>query len=206
MAAEYWGWHVPTGTTGVVANGGVPTFPTYTLRVGVADRLEVGARIANMSSLGADFKWNFVKGRTFDAAIDPAFQFFHLSTGTSTSTDNADSSVNVVYLHAPLLLGINFNEILSLVLTPGIAYGFASATVQTNDARDSASGTTGVMGRFGVGLDVRVFDGFALHPEITFLRTFKSDAALIYMAGLCFNFGKLPSYADVEGPAPKPAE
>src|SRR5690349_21254831 len=43
----------------------VPNVPTYTLRVGVADTVDIGARIANLTSIGADVKWNFIKSDSF---------------------------------------------------------------------------------------------------------------------------------------------
>ena len=169
----------------------IPTFPTYTLRVGVADTVDIGARIANMSSLGADVKWNFIKSDVFDMAIDPGFQFFHLST----SSGGADSSFNELYLNAPLMFGINVSDAVSIVPTLGITYGWASASVNTTDTRDSASANTGVLFRPGLGFDFRIGQKFAIHPEITFLKTLKSDpSTLIYVFGIGFNFGNLPHY------------
>ena len=204
IAAEGWGFSVPstdsTGTTTTVT-GTIPTFPTYTLRIGIGDRAEIGARIANMSSLGMDFKFNFIRSPLFDLAIDPAAQVFAIGTTDSTG-DSA--SVRVVYLHAPVLLGINLARSFSLVLSPGVTYGIVSGTVSTTDGQDSASATTGALGRFGVGFNIRVSDGFALHPEVTFLRTFKSEATMMYMVGIGFNFGTLPRYDDVGGGASPP--
>ena len=55
------------------------------------------------------------------------------------------------------------------------------------------------MGRLGVGFNIRVSNGFAMQPEVTFLRTFEESASLLYMFGIGFNFGSLPSFADLEG-------
>ncbi len=205
IAAEGWGFSVPTtdsaGTTTTVT-GTIPTFPTYTLRIGISDQFEIGARIANMSSLGVDLKFNFLRSPLFDLAIDPAAQVFAI--GSSDSSTGSSSSVRVVYLHAPVLAGINLSRGFSLVLAPGVTYGIVSGTVSSSEGRDSASATTGVIGRFGVGFDIRVSPGFAVHPEITFLRTFSSDATMIYMVGVGFNFGTLPTYDDVGGGATPP--
>src|SRR5256885_809242 len=35
--------------------------PTYQMRIGLADRFDLGVRIANLSSLGFDVKYNFIK-------------------------------------------------------------------------------------------------------------------------------------------------
>src|SRR6185312_760317 len=97
----------------------------------------------------------------------------------------------------------------SLVLAPGITWGFVSGTAtSTNNGTDQASATTGAIGRFGLGVDFRLTPGFALHPEITFLRGLGTDNTLIYMAGLGFNFGAMPNYDDVGGgppPIPPPS-
>lgn len=193
LAAEAWGYNAHDAETDTDAGGVLPTVPTYTLRVGVADTVDIGARIANLSSVGADVKWNFIKSDTFDMAIDPGFQFFHLST----SAGGADSSFSVLYLNAPLMFGINLGESVSIVPTMGVTYGWASASVSSDDAADSASGTTGVMLRPGLGFNFRISERFALHPEVTFLKTLKGsdeDSALLYIFGLGFNFGNLPKY------------
>jgi hypothetical protein len=203
IAAEAWGFSVP----GTNANGGattltgtLPTFPTYTLRVGIGDYAEIGARLANASSLGADFKLNFVRTPFLDVAIDPAGQIFQM---TETS-NGASSSVSIMYLHAPLLVGLNLSRNFSLVLAPGVTYGFASANVISGSGQDQASGTTGAMGRMGFGFDIRMSPNFAMHPEITFLRTFESSATTLYILGIGFNFGAVPNYDDVGG-GPPPA-
>jgi hypothetical protein len=68
LAAEAWGFNIPATTTnGYTTSEGVsgtfPTLPTYTLRIGIGDSWEIGARVANMTSLGSDIKWNFLKSR-----------------------------------------------------------------------------------------------------------------------------------------------
>lgn len=188
IAVESFGYS--TTAAGEDVSGIFPTFPTYSLRVGLADRMELGARLANMSSLGADFKWNFVKGESFDAAIDPGFQWFSVSA----TSGGEDVSLSVVSLHVPVLLGFNFSEDVTLVASPGLAFSYASSEVDTTDERDAATTTDGVMARLGIGFDFRVARKFAIHPQITFLRTFRDNAALLYMAGIGFNFGNLPVY------------
>lgn len=204
VAAEAWGFRVSDAETDASVGATYPTFPTYTLRVGVADTVDIGARISNMSSIGADVKWNFLKSESFDMAIDPGFQLFHF--GASTVDDNGqptDASLTVIYMNAPLMFGINLSDSVSIVPTLGVTYGWASTTVNSSDDSDSASGTSGLMLRPGLGFDFRISDRFALHPEITFLKTLKGDdedSALLYMFGLGFNFGNLPKYG-AETPA-----
>ena len=213
LAAEGWGFYIPaTTTTNAYGNttsesvsGTLPTLPTYTLRIGVGDSWEIGARVANMSSLGTDVKWNPFKSSGIDLAIDPAFQIFELSLGSGSDTE----TLRVAYLHLPLLVGLNISRSVSLVLAPGVTWGFVSGSVATSDSgTQRASATTGAIGRFGIGADFRLMPGFALHPEITFLRGLGTDNTIIYMAGIGFNFGAMPNYDDVEGgpqPIPPPA-
>jgi hypothetical protein len=189
VAAEAWGFKVADGETGATGSAMLPTAPTYTLRVGLADTVDIGARVSNLSSFGADVKWNFLKSEFFDMAVDPSFQFFYFSAGSA--------SVNVVYLNAPLMIGINAGDSVSIIPIVGVTYGFASASVDTADESESASGTTGPMFRGGLGFDFRLTPKFAMHPEISVLKTLNGpdeDSSLLYMIGLGFNFGNLPKY------------
>jgi hypothetical protein len=202
VAAEAWGFSVPgTSSNGgaTTVTGTLPTFPTYTLRIGVGDFAEIGARLANASSLGADIKVNFLRSAFLDLAIDPSGQVFQFSESSGGTT----SSVSVFYLHVPLLVGLNLSRSLTLVLAPGFTYGFASTAVSSSGGQDQASGTTGALGRLGFGLDIRMSPGFALHPEITFLRTLESEATTLYILGIGFNFGAMPNYDDVGGGPPE---
>jgi hypothetical protein len=205
LAGEAWGFSIPAtsaNSTTESTTGTFPTLPTYTLRIGLGDSWEIGARLANMTSLGADVKWNFLKSSGIDLAIDPAFQIFELTA----SSDGTDETLRVAYLHVPLLIGLNVSRDVSVVFTPGVTWGFASGGLTTTDSGTAqASATTGAIGRFGLGADFRISPGFALHPEITFLRGIGTDNTIIYMAGLGFNFGAMPNYDDVGGgPAPLP--
>jgi hypothetical protein len=209
VALEGWGYSVSsTSTTGssTTVSGTLPTAPTYALRVGLGDSFEIAGRVANLSSLGLELKWNFIRSRFLDVALDPNGQIFQLSTTVDAgSGSTADSTLRVLYLHAPVLVGLNFNRAISLTLSPGITYGHASATVSSSSSgQNQASGTIGTIGRLGVGLDLRVSRGFALHPEITFLRTFDDNPTLLYIVGLGLNFGTLPNYDDVDGTVPTP--
>lgn len=207
LAAEAWGFSIPAseanGVTGDSAT--FPVLPTYTLRIGIGDSWEIGARVANMTSLGTDIKWNFLKSSGLDLAIDPAFQIFQISA----SGGGTDETIRVAYVHLPILVGVNLSRAVSLVFTPGITWGFVSGAVVSSDSgTDQASATTGAIGRFGIGADFRITPGFALHPEVTFLRGLGTGNTIIYMAGLGFNFGAMPNYDDVGGgppPMPPPA-
>jgi hypothetical protein len=209
LAAEAWGFSIPAGTaysSSETLSGTFPTLPTYTLRIGLGDSWEIAARLANMSSLGGEIKWNFLRSGALDLAIDPSIQYFRLSVNDASNTT---TSLSVGYLHVPILVGINLSRSVTLVATPGVTYGFASASASsTTSGTDQASATTGAIARFGIGFDFRMSSSFALHPEITFLRGLGTDQTILYMFGLGFNFGAMPNYDDVGGgppPAPPPS-
>jgi hypothetical protein len=170
----------------------LPTFPTYQLRYGVAEQADLGFSLKNGSSLGIDFKYNPVKSKSFDLAIDPGAQLFRIS---STSSSGASASINIAYIHLPLLLGLNLSESLSLVLTPGAVVVAASGSTSSSSGRDSATSSSGLLGRLGLGVNIRVSKSFALQPEVTAMRRFSDENSVtFYMAGLGFNFGKLPTF------------
>jgi hypothetical protein len=169
----------------------LPTLPTYQLRIGAADRVDVGVRVANLSSLGADVKWNFLKSSSFDMAIMPGAQFFYIST---TGTGGTSNSVFLFYGHVPLLLGVNLGETATLVFSPGAVFVAGSSATST-DTREAAFSSTGVWGRFGFGVNIRASEKFAVQPEVTGMRAFTDAEAMMILFGVGFSFGTLPSYA-----------
>lgn len=177
---------------GETASGTLPNLPTYQLRVGVADTVDIGARIMNLTSFGADVKWNFLKSDAFDMAILPGFQVFHLS-GSSAGTS---SGYTQFYGNLPLILGINLGDSVTIVPTAGVTYGSNSVTAVTDNKSASAS-LDGLILRAGLGFNFRISPKFAMQPEITMLQYLnKSDEASVrlFIFGLGFNFGSLPQY------------
>ena len=201
-AVEAWGFYIPTTSANYSPDQRAGSYlapPTLSLRLGLGDSWEIAARADNLSSLGGDVKWNFLKSSRIDLAIDPAFQIYQL-----TPTDGSATKQTFTYLHVPLLVGVNLSRTVSLVFTPGATWGFASSgEIRFKDGPDQGT-STGAIGRFGLGVDFRIMPGFALHPEITFLRGFGGDNTITYIAGLGFNFGAMPNYDDV-GAGPPPA-
>jgi hypothetical protein len=181
------------------------TPPTLGVRYGVAEGFELGARLANLASLALDAKVRLLKG-TFDLAIDPGLQAYHLSVaGTDPSNLPVSQDAFILYLHAPLLVGYNFSEAVSLVLSPGFTYGLATKQINVGSNAEQAQGASGVMARIGVGVDIRVSKKFAIHPEVTILKSFTDSEALLYLFGVGFNFGAQPNYSDLHAAAPSEA-
>jgi hypothetical protein len=174
----------------------LPMAPTVGVRVGVADGVEVGARIPNLDSLAGDVKVRLLKGQ-FDLAVDPGLQGFYLSVG--------DASLGVMYLHLPLLVGLNLSKSVTLVASPGIAYAILTGSESGgNGSQQVAGGTSGVIGRLGFGVNLRLAKKFSIQPELTFMKAFQNDNALIYVFGLGFNIGAQPDYSDLD-PSTAPA-
>jgi len=194
------GFHAAANNSTVVANpsGGtttrnqtesltLPLLPTYQLRVGVADRVDIGARVTNLSALGGDVKWNFMKSESVDLAINPGLQFNYFSAG--------GSSIFFFYGHLPLMVGFNFGESATLIGTGGLVFAYGSATAADGDRATTSTGSGGTVGaRFGLGMQFRVSKKFALHPEITAMKFFENNELLWITFGLGFNFGNLPAY------------
>jgi hypothetical protein len=201
IAAEGIGlaWDQPVATTDGAGNvttttrsdsATLPNFPSYQLRVGVADEVDVGVKLLNMSSLGADVKWNFIKGDTFDMAAVPGFQVFHFSVN--------DAGFTQFYGNLPLLFGINVGDSVTFVPSAGVTYSFSSGEASgDSDSNSAAFSEGGLWLRGGVGINFRISPKFAMHPEVTFLKNIADDTevdTLLYVFGLGFNFGSLPVY------------
>ena len=173
------------------ASGVIILPPSYTLHYGATDNIEVGFRVANMSSIGADGKFNFLKGNTLDLAVDPGFQWFRATTSSSTSDGSSESTTyNTVFAHLPLLMDLNLGESFSLVATTGIMYGLLIGA----DSSDLSFLGYGLSGRLGLGFNVRFSKKFAIQPEVTVFKSFEEDGTIMYSAGLGFNFGHLPQF------------
>lgn len=172
----------------------VPTLPSYMMRIGLGDRLDLGLRVVNLSSFGIDLKWNFLRTQAFDMAIAPHPQ---LAYYTVLST-----SLFLYHLHLPILFGINVSDSVSLVPSIGATYtGVSTDIVNRNDAstRDSAITAQTLYARAGFGVNIRASKSFAVHPEATVLRGFTILEPMFITFGVGFNFGALPRYgADVD--------
>jgi hypothetical protein len=188
-----------------------PTPPTVGIRYGVADGFDFGARLSNLSGLGLDGKIRLLKGNV-DLAIDPGLQLFYYSfTASGENATTSTDSAFISYLHLPLLVGINFSESATLLLTPGIYGALASASVSTSSGASSEGAVvsgTGFGGRFGVGFNFRTSKSFSLQPEVTAMHEFNSESTWLYIFGFGLNFGSQPDYSDLAGggstPAPEP--
>jgi hypothetical protein len=187
------------GTTQTTTETGfAPMVPSFGARIGLADNIDLGLRLQNLDSIAADGKFLLVKGN-FDVALDPGLQGYYVSVN--------GVGAGVVYLHAPVLLGLNLSQNVSLVLSPGFVFSVASATFNGASGVTGAASATGFMGRLGLGFDFRITPKFSIHPELTVMKQFNDVNALIYVGGVGFNIGAHPDYSDLAqgGPTSPPA-
>lgn len=145
----------------------LPSLPTYQLRVGVAQRTDIGVRIANATSLGVDARVELVRGAV-DVAVAPGLQ--------GTYVPFSGGPPGILYGHIPIVVALHPSDHATLVLTGGVTWGATlgraavhSNTVSMPIARDATD--AGVALRVGVALAARVHPRLRLFPEVTALVT-----------------------------------
>jgi hypothetical protein len=179
---------------GSSALGATPTAPSFGMRYGIADGLEVGGRLSSMFSPVVDLKVQLARG-VVDLAIDPSLQFLFLfAQGQNTP----DSTEDLLALQVPVLVGFNLSSTLTLVVSAGGGYTLASSRINTQSDSQFASGAGGGLARLGFGVDIRAGRRFALHPEVTIVRVFDDAQTYMGVIGVGLNFGAMPDYTDLE--------
>ncbi len=168
-----------------------PTAPTYQLRIGVADNVDLGLRLGNLTMPGMDVKINLLRG-AFDLAIDPGIQGMFIAT--------SDEGVGFMYLNLPAVLGFNLSRNFSLIATPGFAYAVAFGSTRSSSSSSTSATTyngSGFIPRLGLGANIRISNAFALQPEFTGYYNV-DNSAVIFTFGLGFIFGAQPDFSDIQ--------
>jgi hypothetical protein len=190
LSPELFAYRYRSGGGSVI--GVTPTAPSFGVRYGLSDGVEVGGRLSGMFSPVVDSKIRLVRGAV-DMAIDPRIQLLYLYVSGSTETEL------LLELYGPLLVGINLSPTLTLVASPGIGYGLATSRLSSSTSgAEIAAGAAGFMASLGVGVDVRTGKHFAVHPEFTVIRVFDSAQTFMGIFGLGLNMGAMPDYSDLE--------
>lgn len=184
------------------ANGVTPMLPSVIGRYGLADGLDVGFRLANFFALGGDLKVRLLRG-SVDLAVDPGTELMYVTTTGAASSPSANTA-GVFYLHAPLLVGINLSDIVSLVATPGVAYAIATNPIPGASHAEQAGDSTQLLARLGFGADFRLTRHFAIHPELTCMKGFTSTETFLCVGGVAFISGAQPDYSDLAPPGSQP--
>ena len=169
--------------------------PSYGIRVGVTDGVDVGVRFAGAlpglaASGGFDVKLNPLRGPV-DFAIAPGMQGYLTRYGRG----DTDMQTWVWWAHLPVLLGFNVHRNITVMTTGGVSLS-RGASDATFENADNALATNAAWWRVGLALDVR-FRHWGLHPEVTVLRSMPSKTpgdATIVTFGIGWMFGAKPVY------------
>jgi hypothetical protein len=201
-------------SSGAVGATFSPNVPTYQARVGLHERVELGVRVPNLSSLGADVKVALVRGRV-DVAVMPSVQGAYFAVNVFGPATGAGSSGGFLYASAPVLVGVNASRRVSVVghLGPALAYVGGTTTGMAGTA--SYVGVTNGAAfalRYGVGVNLRITDFVALHPEVSAFTAFGANGvASIITPVIGLQLGASPDFSDLEesgasqSPAPPPS-
>jgi hypothetical protein len=190
LSPELFAYHYTSNTRSLT--GVTPTAPSFGMRYGLSDGVELGGRLSSMASPVVDAKIRLVRG-VVDVAIDPGAQLLYLYVNGSSETEF------LLHLYGPVLVGINLSPSVTLVASPGVGYGLATSRLDTSTSpAEIAAGATGFTGRIGFGVDIRTGRRSAVHPEITVMRVFDGAQTIMGVLGLGLNMGAMPDYSDLE--------
>lgn len=148
-------------------------------RLGLVRRLDAGLR-TNFSSLAADVKWNAIRSRYFDLALDGGVEILP----------------ETFYVDMPILFGINVSEAVSLLPHTGITLGNGTQPSMDgnisydNGLRERPSAGR-VLIRAGFGAQLRITPRFAVVPEFTYTGPIDggrhgTSEYLAFGVGFCF--------------------
>jgi hypothetical protein len=182
---------------GISSDGDSITVPQFefSARYGLTDDIDIGAKLY---AIGVELglKYQFLRG-PLDIAIAPAASYISVNTSVSGgSGEGADASVSVAHLHAPLLLGYNVSDSVTLGFGPKLLYVISTASVSSEDATDTVTGDGLLVGGF-FSVPLRVGNAFWIAPEVNVYKPIGEDG-LVWQGGLVFLFGG--------GPPPKPTQ
>lgn len=146
--------------------------PVYVGRRGLVESLDVGITLGANGAV--DLKWQVVRSTHFDLAVAPAV-----------------AGPFVFAVHAPVLVGVNVTDWLTVVLVGGWTMLLTEQQVQVPLSDRHVFHAKGSALRLGAGLDVRIPGLFALHPEVSFLRFREQDGTVptLLTFGFGFRFG-----------------
>lgn len=175
---------VPKGKTAhIVAVHAEPwPFMVYEGRVGLADRVDVGLH-ASLYFNKLDLKYNFLRTKYFDMAINPGVSF-----GLEPITEQFRWKGWL-----PLMLGLNLGPRVTLMAQGGPVLMQYSAP-HANDLSPT------IMGAVGGGVQIRVTELFYIQPEFSINYMKYSPAGTFFWPnfGIGFGFGPQPRYDDEE--------
>jgi len=172
-------------------NDASPLAPSLNVAVGLADRIELDLRLPNSWGAQVNVKGQIVRSKAFDLALSPGF----FVSRRPTIGDESTPAYSSTWLFLPLLLGFNTSRNTTVCLTPGLAYGIDDDIKGASVHAITGGGTAATL---GAGFDWRLTSTFALHPEVSIVRTLVTDWAVQVVAGVGFAFGAQPAFSEWE--------
>jgi hypothetical protein len=173
----------------------VPALPTVGVRYGLSDHVDLGGRLSNLLTTSGDIKWNPIRSSVLDLAIAPGIQFYQVFGVGNSDVDDPTDSRSVFIAHLPLLAGINLSRSVIVVPTVGISYAIAKEAPSSASDIEQSQVIRGAFLRAGLGIDLKLIERLAVHPELTLMRGISQmDGYMLYMGGVGFVFGRLPKY------------
>lgn len=174
----------------------VPALPTLGVRYGLSKNVDLGGRMSNLLTTSGDIKWNPIRSSAFDLAIAPGAQIYQVrDVGDSDVEDPTEASRTVFITNLPLLLGLNLSRSVVVVPTLGVSYAFAKEAPASASDIEQSQVIRGAFLRAGLGINLRLIEHVALHPEFTVMRgVTQMEGYMLYMGGIGFVIGHLPEY------------
>jgi hypothetical protein len=165
----------------------------YQLRVGLADRVDLGVTAGPM--VGADLKLNAVRTKRVDLAFDPGFEVGIMVAGSGDATDTFPPYIQGKF---PLLLGFNLMKEASIYLHGGLAAMTFHRHLLYCTPYPCGEREVYASGMAGIGVQIRVADFVALQPEVSIIEPFREDTRTMFQAGLGISFGALPDFKELD--------
>lgn len=165
------------GAEAVGAEGAAAPQIEFAVRHGLSDTVDIGGKVY-LGGLELGVKVQ-VMDSDWDMSIAPATSFIYVKAD--------DEGVGVLYLHAPLLIGTDFSDTLSIGFGPKFLYALFFGDIVDDDFA-----VDGLMGGAYVNLPIRVSQSFWIAPEVNVYTPFTGDASfdtVLWQGGIGFLFG-----------------
>jgi hypothetical protein len=172
----------------------------YGLRIGVSDNIDIGFK-AYFLGLEGGAKFQLVRGG-FDLSLAPAASYTSFSVG--------DEQFSFLYLHLPVLMGIQLGDVGQMGFGPKFMYALAFGTVDSEDGEFAAA--DGLLGGVFWNILFQIGDVMLIGPEINAYVPFTGNeerdpfAGVIYQGGLVMAFGGLEEEEPVAVYQPYPQQ
>lgn len=174
-------------------------YPQLGGRLRLARDVDIGVRgSSNFNPIGltlhagTDVKWRFLGAGWVDLAAVPGIRG---RFGDADSHDEEGYLASGATFHSawllegPVLVGFAPASWVTVVLSPALVYGLQRPNAGRWHGVENDLLVRGVAARGGFGVDFKIERGFAVHPQITLVRTLRQgDERTIFTAGLGFRF------------------